>query len=96
MLDMLSPALHADALSVPLLLIHGTIDTVVPFEQSKSMLSAAKRAGKIVQLVTLSGEDHNLSRSATRLQMLQAMVAFLRANLPVVALSPATTTSVGP
>ncbi len=82
MLDKLSPARHVENLSVPLLLIHGTIDTVVPFNESKTMLNAAKRAGKSVQLVTLTGEDHNLSRSGTRLQMLEAMADFLKVNLP--------------
>lgn len=39
-------------------------------------------AQKDVQLITLKSEDHWLSRSATRLQMLQASVAFLRAHNP--------------
>jgi len=47
------------------------------------MQSAAQRAGKQVQLIMLKGEDHNLARGATRLQMLQATADFLRANLPV-------------
>jgi dipeptidyl aminopeptidase/acylaminoacyl peptidase len=82
-LDQISPARHADKLSAPLLLIHGSIDTVVQPAQSKTMQQAAARAGKTVQLVTLQGEDHNLFKSATRLQMLQAMADFLKANLPV-------------
>jgi dipeptidyl aminopeptidase/acylaminoacyl peptidase len=36
-----------------------------------------KSAGKPVDLVQLDAEDHWLSRSATRLQMLQAMVGFV-------------------
>jgi len=82
-LDALSPAKHADKLSAPLLLIHGEIDTVVDPAQSQMMQSAAQRAGKQVQLIMLKGEDHNLARGATRLQMLQATADFLRANLPV-------------
>jgi len=35
-----------------------------------------------VQLVTLKEEDHWLSRGATRLQMLETSVAFLRARNP--------------
>jgi dipeptidyl aminopeptidase/acylaminoacyl peptidase len=84
----LSPARHADRISVPLLLIHGTIDTVVEPAQSRVMLEAGQKAGKNVQLVTLKGEDHNMARSETRLQMLQAMTTFLRANLPVAAPPP--------
>jgi dipeptidyl aminopeptidase/acylaminoacyl peptidase len=81
-LDELSPAHHADRLSAPLLLIHGSIDTAVRPEQSRFMQEAAAKAGKSVQLVTLVGEDQNLARGATRLQMLQATADFLKANLP--------------
>lgn len=81
-LDAISPIRHADALSVPVLLIHGRDDTVVPYEQSSVMADALHRAAKNAQLVTLRHEDHWLSRSETRLQMLQATVAFLRAHNP--------------
>jgi dipeptidyl aminopeptidase/acylaminoacyl peptidase len=77
-----SPIEHVSAVSVPVLLIHGRDDTVVPYEQSDVMLSALKRAGKSVEMVTLKHEDHWLSRGETRLQMLQASVAFLKANNP--------------
>ena len=46
------------------------------------MLSALKRAGKSAELITLKNEDHWLSRSDTRLRMLQATVEFLKANNP--------------
>jgi dipeptidyl aminopeptidase/acylaminoacyl peptidase len=81
-LETVSPVAHINAVNVPILLIHGEDDTVVPFEQSQAMLSALKRAGKPGQLVTLKHEDHWLSRSETRLQMLQATVDFLKANNP--------------
>jgi acetyl esterase/lipase len=77
-----SPIELVNAVSVPLLLIHGRDDTVVPYEQSDRMLSALKRAGKSVEMVTLKHEDHWLSHGATRFQMLQASVAFLKANNP--------------
>jgi dipeptidyl aminopeptidase/acylaminoacyl peptidase len=78
----ISPLQHADAVAVPVLLIHGTDDTGVPFEQSRAMYEALKAAKKDVQLETLKGEDHWLTRSETRLQMLESTVAFLRANNP--------------
>jgi len=81
-LDAISPIKHFDAISVPVLLIHGKDDTVVPYEQSDLMYDALRRAKKPVNLVTLKHEDHWLSRSETRLQMLQASVDFLRANNP--------------
>jgi dipeptidyl aminopeptidase/acylaminoacyl peptidase len=82
LLQQLSPIKHVDAINVPVLLIHGRDDTVVRFEQSEDMFDAMKRAKKPVELVTLKNEDHWLSRSETRLQMLQSSVAFLRAHNP--------------
>jgi dipeptidyl aminopeptidase/acylaminoacyl peptidase len=81
-LDAISPIKHLDKVTIPVLLIHGKDDTVVPFEQSQMMADALKAAGKPVEFVVLPGEDHWLSRSETRLQMLQATVKFLEANNP--------------
>jgi dipeptidyl aminopeptidase/acylaminoacyl peptidase len=81
-LNALSPVKHADAITAPLLLIHGHDDTVVPIDQSKQMAEAMKRAHKPVEFVELRSEDHWLSRSETRMQMLDATVKFLEANNP--------------
>jgi dipeptidyl aminopeptidase/acylaminoacyl peptidase len=81
-LRMISPAAHAEAVNVPVLLIHGRDDTIVPFEQSDVMHRALKRAKKTVEIVPLKREDHWLSRGETRVQMLQSSVAFLRAHNP--------------
>jgi pimeloyl-ACP methyl ester carboxylesterase len=81
-LDEISPIKHLDAINVPVLLIHGKDDTVVPYDQSDDMYDALRAAHKQAEFVQLKGEDHWLSRSATRLQMLQAVVAFLRKNNP--------------
>jgi dipeptidyl aminopeptidase/acylaminoacyl peptidase len=78
----LSPIEHIKAVTGPILLIHGSDDTVVPYEQSKLMASALTHAGKSISFVTLKNEDHWLSRGATRLQMLEATLDFLRANNP--------------
>jgi dipeptidyl aminopeptidase/acylaminoacyl peptidase len=78
----ISPIEHVNAVIAPVLLIHGRDDTVVPYEQSDVMQSALKHAGKSVEMVTLKHEDHWLSRGETRLQMLEACAAFLKANNP--------------
>jgi len=78
----ISPASHVAAVQGPVLLIHGKDDTVVPYEQSRIMADALRRAGKRVEFVTLKHEDHWLSHGATRLQMLEATMAFLEANDP--------------
>ena len=81
-LDAISPIKHLDKVTIPVLLIHGKDDTVVPFQQSQLMADAMKAAGKPVEFVVLQSEDHWLSRSETRLQMLDATVKFLETNNP--------------
>jgi dipeptidyl aminopeptidase/acylaminoacyl peptidase len=77
-LDAYSPIRLAARADAPVLLIHGRDDTVVNYEQSTTMRSALKSAGKPVELVTLAGEDHHLSHEQTRVAMLQAAVAFVQ------------------
>jgi dipeptidyl aminopeptidase/acylaminoacyl peptidase len=76
-----SPARSAANIRAPILLIHGSNDSVVPFDQSQMMANALKAAGKPYQLVLLDGEDHWLSTSATRIRMLSEVEKFLAANL---------------
>ncbi len=78
-----SPARHADQVKAPLLLITSANDTTVAPEQSTIMAYALTQAGRAAEQVTLQGDDHYLSSSATRIQMLQAVDAFLAKNLPV-------------
>lgn len=81
-LDQRSPERHAAEADGPVLLIHGKEDTVVQYEQSTGMRRALEKAGKPVEFVDLRGEDHWLSREATRQQMLAATVTFLEKNNP--------------
>jgi len=77
-LTQISPIRHVESVNAPVLLVHGKDDTVVPYGQSDDMYDALRHARKTVEFVKLKREDHWLSRSETRLQMLQATVAFLR------------------
>jgi dipeptidyl aminopeptidase/acylaminoacyl peptidase len=66
-----SPAKIADRAGPPILLIHAREDTVVPLSHSIKMHDALKAAGKPVEFLELKGEDHWLSRSATRIATLE-------------------------
>jgi dipeptidyl aminopeptidase/acylaminoacyl peptidase len=77
-LDEISPIKHADRVAAPVMLIHGKEDTVVPYDQSNDMFKALKKLGKPVEFVPLNKEDHHLSRSETRLQMLRTSIEFLK------------------
>jgi len=76
-LDTVSPAKLAGRADAPILLMYGHDDTVVPPSQSIEMGEALKRAGKPYEFQVMQGEDHWLSRGATRVAMLSAAVAFV-------------------
>lgn len=81
-LSEISPAAHVDRITVPILLIHGRDDTVVPLEQSQIMADALKKAGKPVELLVQKGADHWLSQGPTRIETLAATMAFVEKHNP--------------
>lgn len=78
-IDAYSPSKLVGENTSPILLIHGRDDTVVPFAQSQIMSNALKGSGR---LVSLNGEDHYLSKPATRQQMLVETLSFLEQHNP--------------
>ncbi|MEG3087740.1 alpha/beta hydrolase family protein [Sphingomonas sp. PB4P5] len=81
-LKSVSPINHAAAFSIPLLMVHGKADTVVPVDQSRDMASKLKAAGKPFRYVEQPKGDHHFSQGADRLQFLQELEAFLKVNNP--------------
>src|SRR5262249_20985417 len=58
----LSPLRHVGPGMPPFLLIHGTADTMVPFEQSRTMCQAVRQAGGECDLLAVKGGGHGLRR----------------------------------
>ncbi len=81
-LKRVSPINSVEKVAAPVLIIHGDDDTVVPIVQSKIMHKALKKADKNSRFVVLKDEDHWLSRSDTRLQMVQEIDKFLKQHNP--------------
>lgn len=77
-----SPQRHAELVRIPILLLHGREDSVVPIEQSRAMNRKLLNAKRDVRFVELGGDDHWLSSASTRTQMLQEIETFLAKNLP--------------
>jgi dipeptidyl aminopeptidase/acylaminoacyl peptidase len=73
-----SPINSVGTVTAPILIVYGTGDGVVPTEQSERMAQALKAAGKSVELVKLPGEDHWLSRTDTRTEVLRQIERFLK------------------
>jgi dipeptidyl aminopeptidase/acylaminoacyl peptidase len=55
----MSPITYAKKETVPTLLIHGTNDKIVPFEQAEVFEQALKKAGASVELVRMEGAGHS-------------------------------------
>jgi dipeptidyl aminopeptidase/acylaminoacyl peptidase len=76
-----SPARSVATIKIPVLLIHGEDDTIVPPTQSESMAQALTMAGKKAVLLKLPGEDHWLSHAESRTRVLREVDTFLGAYL---------------
>lgn len=76
-----SPLRAAADIKAPVLLMHAVNDTVVPDTQSRAMAQELQKLKKNVTYVSLAGEDHWLSQSASRIQMLKELEKFLSENL---------------
>lgn len=80
-LNDMSPAQHAENFRAPVLLIHGEYDKTVAIGQSKTMYKKLKRAKKPVEFIKLDDENHHLLQGETRLEAMEAMVAFVDEHL---------------
>jgi len=57
-----SPLAHVAAGSPPFLIIHGTSDETVPYEQAEHLHRALRARGADTQLLSIAGGHHNLRR----------------------------------
>ncbi|MGY4397452.1 dipeptidyl aminopeptidase/acylaminoacyl peptidase [Sphingomonas sp. UYAg733] len=81
-LKSVSPINHATEFSVPMLVMHGKADRVVPVRQSREMVEKLKAAGKPYRYVEQPLGDHHFSRQADRVQFLTELEAFLKEHNP--------------
>ncbi|HYD12489.1 MAG TPA: S9 family peptidase [Allosphingosinicella sp.] len=78
-----SPLHHAAAFTIPVLLMHGDRDVLVPVSESRRMAERLRDAGRPHRYVEQRGADHHFSRADDRLQFLRELEAFLDQNNPV-------------
>jgi dienelactone hydrolase len=65
-----SPLQNVERIQVPVLLVHGDLDTNVLIHQSAAMRDALQSAGKKVEYLTFKGLDHQLDDSDARIEIL--------------------------
>lgn len=77
-----SPLYHLNAGDAPVLLIHGTKDELVPYDQIPEFAAACKKAGVEAELITIEGGGHGGGGDpAAWSQAFAKSVAFLRKHL---------------
>ncbi|GAA6172504.1 S9 family peptidase [Colwellia sp. KU-HH00111] len=82
-LKKISPITHINNIKIPILLIHGEYDEVVPIRQSENMYEELKDAGKPVEFITLEKGDHHLSKGGNRMKALKAIDNFIMSAIGV-------------
>jgi dipeptidyl aminopeptidase/acylaminoacyl peptidase len=76
-----SPLAQAAKVTIPVLLIHGDGDFVVPIAQSKAMKKALDKAGHKTELITLKDEGHSYWSTDSEKLAMSAIDNFLWQNL---------------
>jgi dienelactone hydrolase len=76
-----SPLSQAQAVTIPVLLVHGQVDGQVRVEHSRAMAGALKRAKRAHKLVEIEGADDELNRESDRVTVLTELEAFLKSSL---------------
>jgi dipeptidyl aminopeptidase/acylaminoacyl peptidase len=73
-----SPLEYADRIDVPLLVLHGDADPVVPVDQSVRLAERVRAGGGDVELHVFPGEGHGFRQPEHRVAEYELMGAFLR------------------
>jgi dipeptidyl aminopeptidase/acylaminoacyl peptidase len=73
----ISPIRHVDAIKAPVLLVHGTDDYIVSFDQSVAMKRALDKSGRPTELIRLKDEGHPSWSWDNEKLVLNAIDAFL-------------------
>lgn len=87
LLDELSPFRRLSDLSAPLLIVHGTDDTNVPWQQAEMLTRSLRSQGKQHHYLTFEGEGHELLLSNNRVRFVDQTIAWLNEHLPAASMS---------
>jgi dipeptidyl aminopeptidase/acylaminoacyl peptidase len=83
-----SPVNLADKLMAPVLIVHGTDDPIVPYEQATAMVAALDRAKKPYEFVAKKNEMHGLANAKNREEFYTRVEQFLAKNMADVPKTP--------
>jgi dipeptidyl aminopeptidase/acylaminoacyl peptidase len=77
LLEQLSPLARVDALTAPLLLVHGANDTNVPPGESQQMFEALRSLNRKVELLMFDDDGHEIDKRENRSVLVKAMCEWL-------------------
>jgi dipeptidyl aminopeptidase/acylaminoacyl peptidase len=77
LLERLSPLRRADALTAPLLVVHGANDTNVPVSESEQIIDALRQAGRDVRYLLFSDDGHGIVKRENRAALAAAISEWL-------------------
>jgi dipeptidyl aminopeptidase/acylaminoacyl peptidase len=77
LLEQLSPLPRVDALTAPLLLVHGAHDTNVPVSESEQMFEALRELGRTTELLLFDDDGHEIIKRENRAVLVKAMCEWL-------------------
>jgi len=77
-----SPIAYADRIDVPLLVMHGDEDPVVPLTSTIAFVERMRDAGGDVELVVMEGEGHGFRQVVNRRADFELTAAFLARLVP--------------
>jgi dipeptidyl aminopeptidase/acylaminoacyl peptidase len=72
-----SPLSYCDRIEVPVLVMHGDADPVVPLSSTGAMVERMNAAGRHVELVVMEGEGHGFRDPANKLVEYRRVGEFL-------------------
>jgi acetyl esterase/lipase len=79
LLERLSPLRRVDALTAPLLVVHGANDTNVPVSESEQIVEALQRAGRDVRYLLFADDGHEIVKRENHAALAAAMTEWLTA-----------------
>ena len=79
LLEALSPLQRVDALTAPLLVVHGAHDTNVPVTESEQIVDALREAGRTVRYVLFPDDGHGIDKRENRITMTAEICHWLEA-----------------
>ena len=77
LLEELSPLRRVDALTAPLLVVHGAKDTNVPVGESEQIVDALQRAGRDVRYLLFGDDGHGIVKRENRAALAAAISDWL-------------------